>query len=125
MKITAFNPIILTKNSGPLLELFEALGFEKKHIKDGIENGDVTSYDMKNSDGFRINIAQADKLPQDTDLTVIRMNVSDFNEAYEFLTARGFKNVQGDKVADTGSSKVALMVSPSGYAISLAQHIKM
>lgn len=52
------------------------------------------------------------------------MNVRDFDEAYAFLTAHGFKNVQGDKVTDTGSSKVTLMVSPSGFGISLAEHIR-
>ena len=58
------------------------------------------------------------------DLTAIRMNVRDFDEAYEFLTARGFVNADGDKVTDTGSSKATLMVSPSGFGISLAQHIR-
>ena len=52
------------------------------------------------------------------------MNVRDFDEAYEFLTARGFVNADGDKVTDTGSSKATLMVSPSGFGISLAQHIR-
>jgi hypothetical protein len=57
-------------------------------------------------------------------INTIRMNVRDFDEAYAFLTAHGFKNVQGDKVTDTGSSKVTLMVSPSGFGISLAEHIR-
>lgn len=121
MKITAFNPLIVSKDAKAITELFEALGFEHAHKKEGI-NDDITSFDMKHPDGFRIDIAQVDQMPQD--MTAIRMNVRDFDEAYEFLTSKGFKNAQGGKITDTGSSKATLMVSPSGFAISLAEHIK-
>jgi glutaminase len=121
MKISAFNPLIVTKDAKAVTELFEALGFEHAHTKTGI-NETVTNYDMKNPDGFRVDIAQVDQLPQE--MTVIRMTVRDFDEAYNFLTEHGFKNAQGEKVTETGSSKATLMVSPSGFAISLAQHIK-
>ena len=122
MKITAFNPLICTPNAQDVTELFEALGFEHAHKKTGINDEDIASFDMKHPDGFRVDVAQVDKMPQD--MTAIRMNVRDFDEAYEFLTAHGFKNAQGDKVTETGSSKATLMVSPSGFAISLAEHIK-
>lgn len=121
MKITAFNPLIVSKDAKAITEIFEALGFEHAHKKTGI-NDDVTSFDMKHPDGFRVDVAQVDQMPQD--MTAIRMNVRDFDEAYEFLTARGFKNAQGGKVTDTGTSKATLMVSPSGFAISLAEHIR-
>lgn len=121
MKITAFNPLIVSKDAKTVTELFEALGFEHAHKKTGI-NDDVTSYDMKHPDGFRIDVAQSNQVPQD--MTAIRMNVRDFDEAFKFLTERGFKNAQGDKVTETGSSKATLMVSPSGFAISLAEHIR-
>ena len=121
MKITAFNPLICTKDAKAVTEIFEALGFEHAHKKTGI-NDDVTSFDMKHPGGFRVDVAQVDQMPQD--MTAIRMNVRDFDEAYEFLTAHGFKNAQGDKVTDTGSSKATLMVSPSGFGISLAEHIR-
>ncbi len=120
MKITAFNPLILTSNAADTVALFEELGFERRHTKEGIE-GDVTSYDLKLGDDFRVNVAQT-SMPQDW--TVIRMNVRDFDEAYEFLTSKGFKNAAGDKITETGSSKSALMVSPTGFAISLSQHIR-
>ena len=77
---------------------------------------------MKDANGFHLDIAKVEMMPQD--MTVIRMMVDDFDEAYQFLTARGFKNAQGEKVTDTGSSRATLMLAPSGYAISLAQHIK-
>ena len=121
MKITAFNPLIVSKDAKAITEIFEALGFEHAHKKTGI-NDDVTSFDMKHPDGFRVDVAQVDQMPQD--MAAIRMNVRDFDEAYEFLTARGFKNAQGGKVTDTGTSKATLMVSPSGFAISLAEHIR-
>ena len=122
MKITAFNPLILTNDAASATEFFEALGFERRHTKTGINDKDITAYDMKDSNGFRVNVTQVDHMPQD--MTVIRMNVDNFEEAYEKLQSLGFKNAQGDKITDTGSSKATLMVSPSGFGISLSQHIK-
>ena len=37
MKITTFNPMILSKNAEEIIKLFEELGFEKKHQKDNID----------------------------------------------------------------------------------------
>ena len=125
MKITGFRPLIISAKANDAIELFEVLGFEKRHTKTGIEGKmkeDVTTVAMKDANGFRVNVAQADKIP--SDLTVIAMNVDDFDEAYEFLKARGFVNEQGDGVTDTGSSKATLMMSPSGYGIVLSQHLK-
>ena len=122
MKITAFNPLILTPNAADAVALFEELGFTQAHTKTGIE-GDVTSYDLKLGEDFRVDVAQVDSMPQD--MTVIRMNVRDFDEAYDFLISKGFKNANGgDKITDTGSSKATLMLSPSGFGISLAEHIR-
>ena len=121
MKITAFNPLIVSKDAEAITELFEALGFEHAHKKTGI-NDDITSFDMKHPDGFRVDVAQVDQMPQD--MTAIRMNVRDFDEAYELLISKGFKNAQGGKITDTGSSKATLMVLPSGFGISLAEHIR-
>lgn len=122
MKITGFRPIIITKESEEMLKLFEALGFERKHTKEGINDDDVTAFTLKDENGFRLNITQVDNLPQD--ITSIAMNVDNFEEAYEFLEAHGFKNAQGEKITDTGSSKATMMVSPTGFSISLSQHIK-
>ncbi len=69
-----------------------------------------------------MNVTQVDGVPQDT--TVMRLSVRDFDEAYQFLLSEGFKNAQGDKVTDTGSSKATLMISPSGFAISVSEHIR-
>ena len=69
-----------------------------------------------------MDVAQVAQLPQD--MTAIRMNVRDFCETFEFLKTRGFKNAQGDKVTDTDTSKSTLMVPPSGFAVSLKEHIK-
>lgn len=122
MKITSFNPMVITPKAEDAIKLFEALGFERQHKKTGINDEDITSISMKDGNGFHVDVAKVEKLPQD--MTAIRMNVDDFDEAYEFLTARGFKNAQGGKVTDTGSSHATMMVSPSGFAINLVQHIK-
>ena len=114
--------MIITKDAKAAKELFEALGFENRHTKTGINDEDITNFDMKDANGFRVDIAQVDKMPQD--MTAIRMNVRDFDEAYQFLLSKGFKNAQGDRITDTGTSKATMMVSPSGFSISLSQHIR-
>ena len=120
MKITSFSPLIVSKEAASIMQLFEDLGFEKSHqqtelLETGL--GDVT---MKDAAGNRIDVANATVLPRD--LTLIRMNVDDFDEAFALLTARGFQQ-QGQTV-ETPSSKSAMMVSPSGFGFDLCQHIK-
>ena len=96
MTITSFNPLIVTKDAEATIALFEALGFERAHTKTGISHSDVTSIDLKYGEDFRVDVATVDKFPQD--MTVIRMNVRDFDEAYDFLVSKGFKNAAGDEV---------------------------
>ena len=122
MQITSFNPLIITHDSESIIKLFEELGFERRHKKEGINDEDITSVRMKDANGFHVDITQVDKLPQD--MTSIRMNVRDFNEAYEMLKAKGFTNAQGEKITNTGSSISTMMVSPSGFSISIAEHIR-
>lgn len=125
MKITSFNPLIITKDAESVIALFEALGFERRHKKTGINGKDITSVRMRyeGEDGkvFHVDVTQADV---EKDITTIRMNVRDFDEAYEMLKARGFINAQGDRITDTGSSRSTMMVSPTGFTISIAQHIR-
>lgn len=40
MKITSFSPSIITKDAAPVIEVFEALGFERRHEKTGINDKD-------------------------------------------------------------------------------------
>ena len=54
----------------------------------------------------------------------MKLNVDNFKEAYDFLVARGFKNIQGDHTVVGGASESAMMVSPSGFSITICQHIK-
>ena len=122
MKITSFNPIITTAHYDDAVKLFEELGFEKKHLSTNIDNRGITSVTMENADGFRLNISEIKEYTQDT--MGIRMNVDNFDEAYDILIKHGFKNPRGDKTIDSKSSKAATMVSPSGFSISIVQHIK-
>ncbi len=125
MEITSFNPMIVTKDSASVIAFFEAMGFEQRHKKTGINDSDVESVRMKytNEDGkvFHVDIASS---PVPQDITSIRMNVSDFDEAFNMLKDRGFTNTQGDKITETGSSMATMMASPSGYTISVIKHIK-
>ena len=123
MKITSFNPQIITKDAALIAELFGEMGFEKRHNPKGIGELNVEGIRMKDAGGFYLDISQPDvELPQD--VTAIRMNVDDFDAAYQLLLAHGFKNFYGDDTVATKSSKSALMISPSGFAINLIQHIK-
>jgi len=125
MTITTFNPAIVTKDAEAVVALFEALGFEKRHTKTGINDSDISNVRMKytNEDGkvFHVDISKA---PVPQTITAIRMNVRDFNEAYQMLEEKGFKNVQGDKVTEPPSSVATMMISPSGFAINLGEHIR-
>jgi len=114
--------MIVSKESDEVIKLFEDLGFERKHAKKGINDKNVTDVRMKDTNGFHVDVVHADTMPKD--MLIIKMNVDDFNEAYEFLTARGFRNTQGDKITETSSSRATLMVSPSGFGISVTEHIK-
>ena len=123
MKITTFNPMILSKNADDIIKLFEELGFERRHKVDDIDGKDISSVRMKDANGFHVDIARVESLPKD--MTTMRMNVSDYEEAYEFLKARGFKNARGeDHTVESTAAKSCLMISPSGFSIQLTQHIR-
>ena len=78
---------------------------------------------MKDAEEHDVSIAYVNQIPRDT--TAIRMNVDDFDEAMALLSSHGFKNMRGEgNVIDTGSSKTAVMISSSGFAINVVYHIK-
>ena len=78
---------------------------------------------MKDANGFYVDVVQVESMPRD--MTTMRMNVSDFDEAYEFLKAHGFKNARGeDHAIESKSARSCLMISPTGFSIQLTQHIK-
>ena len=123
MKITTFNPLIVTNDAENVIKVFEALGFERRHnITVNSSGKDIESVRMKNADGFHVDVAQVNGIPRD--MTMIRMNVDDFDEAYQFLTDRGFKNPKGDHTVDTATNKSACLTSPTGFSFDLCQHIK-
>ena len=123
MKITTFNPMIITKNPEAVIAVFEALGFERRHAPAGISGAglEYSVVRMTDANGFHVDVAYTGApLPQD--VSAIRMNVDDFDEGFRFLTERGFKNVK--PVTDTDHSAGVMMHSPSGMSIVLAQHKK-
>ena len=123
MKITTFNPLIVSKHADDIVALFEELGFEKRHApKMNDETAADQDFRLKDANGFYVDVAQHPGVPQD--VSMIRMNVRDFDEAYEILTKHGFKNTRGDDTLDTASSKAATMVAPSGLTIALVEHLK-
>ena len=125
VKITTFNPQIITNHLAEVVGLFEALGFEKRHSLDAnTGTQDLTSVRMKDANGFHVDIAEIPETSLPKDLTLIRMNVDDFDEAYAFLTERGFTSPRKGQTVDTKTNKSCMMISPSGFAFDLCQHIK-
>ena len=123
MQITTFNPMILSKDADGIIRLFEELGFERRHKVENIDGKDISSVRMTDANGFHVDVARVESLPQD--MATIRMNVRDFDETYEFLKARGFRNVRGeDHTVDSASARSCLLISPSGFSIQLTQHIR-
>lgn len=125
MQITTFNPFISTSHSDETIMLFEELGFERRHKKEGIEiaDRDDTVIRMKDKNGFYLDILKPEgDLPRD--LVGIRMNVDDFDEAYRVLLERGFKNAYGEETVNTRTSRAAMMVSSSGFSICIIKHKK-
>ena len=122
MKITSFNPLIVTKDSESAIALFEELGFVRRHTKEGIGEDNVTDVRMKDANGFHVDVSQGTG-----EWTMIRMNVDNLDEAVAFLEARGFhkaRHAVANKTIDTGSSRINIMVSPTGFIFSVSQHIK-
>ena len=123
MKITSFNPQIFTKNADPIVALFEELGFDVRHDQEGIGELNVEGIRMKNPDGFYLDISCPDTdLPRD--MVGIRMNVDDFDFTYQLLLKNGFRNFYGERTVDTATSRSAVLISPSGFAINLIRHKK-
>ena len=122
MKITSFGPLVVSPKAEELIRLFEELGFEKQHVKFDIEGGQNINSVMMDSNGNRIDVASTEHLERD--LMSIRINVDDFDEAYRFFLDHGFINTRGDKITETSSSKDTFLISPSGFGITLTEHLK-
>lgn len=120
MKITGFSPLIISSDAENVIKFYEDLGFEVCHKNTEVTDSGAYDVTMKNADDRRVDVTYSPRVPKD--MTIIRMNVDSFDEAFEMLTARGFKQ-QGPTV-ELPSSKSAMIVSPSGFAFDLCQHIK-
>ena len=123
MKITTFNPQVMARDAEPIVKLFEEMGFARRHNKKDMGEFGVTGFRMRDENGFYLDVSQVEALPMDS-LVSIRMNVDDFDEAYQLLISKGFKNFYGDRRVETTSARSAVMIAPTGYTINLVQHIK-
>ena len=65
MKITSFNPLIVTKDAEAAIALFEALGFERRHRKASLHGENITDVRLKDANGFHVDVMQMDDLSQD------------------------------------------------------------
>ena len=98
------------------------------HKSDNTENEEqglaFSSVRMKDANGFYVDVCTATTDRIERDLTVIRMNVDDFDEAAELLKKNGFRESKVVPANYTPTSKYAFFVSPSGFIIDLIKHIK-
>ena len=123
MKITTFNPEIISNNAEPIIKLFEELGFEQRHKKTDVGGRDVTIVRMRDANGNHVDVINDPYIEKDTSL--IRMNVDEFGEAYELLKEHGFRNIKyNEEAVFSKHAKQARMISPSGFEIDLCLHIK-
>ena len=77
MKITSFNPLIVTKDGEAAIALFEELGFERRHnLQANTGKTDFNSVRMADANGHHVDIANLSTVQPA--LTLIRMNVDDF-----------------------------------------------
>ncbi|MBR4394193.1 MAG: hypothetical protein IKT07_09270 [Oscillospiraceae bacterium] len=104
------------------MRVFEELGFERRHRKTDIEGGENIAVAMKDLNGNRISIASSDTIPQD--LTGITINVDNFQEAYDFFIGKGFVDPRAGKVTNTSSSRATMLFAPSGFAVTISEHLK-
>ncbi len=55
------NTNIIQQNTDDIIKLFEELGFEGKHQKDGIDGKDISSVRMTDANGFHVDVAISGK----------------------------------------------------------------
>ena len=127
MKITTFDPEIISNQSEDVIAFFEGLGFEKRHapVAETTINNEKTEAmrtRMKNADGCCVEVTRANQVPHD--YVGIRMNVDNFDEAYNILAAHGFEKAPGVEPLFVNNARCLLMRGPSGLLIDLIQHIK-
>ncbi|MCR5122000.1 MAG: hypothetical protein K6B74_06230 [Ruminococcus sp.] len=102
----------------------------RTHSKSGDEEFAFSSVRMERKrDGsededFHVDVISAPTNNLPRDLTTIRINVDDFDAAYELLKIRGFTEPPGFGKNETSSSKYTYLASPSGMMIDVCRHIK-
>lgn len=120
MKITSFNPLISTKDAASAIQLFESLGFERHHTKEGIGRFCATGINMKDADGFHVDVLQGDG-----EWTLVRLNVDSPEEVIPYLETCGFHKVKNEaekETVNTGSSRFNVMVSASRFILAVSQN---
>ena len=120
MKITSFNPLIVTNNAEPTVKLFEAMGFEVRHKP---SSEDFAFYRMTDASDFHVDVVQV-AAKVERDMTVIRVNVDDYDGAQKFLLDKGFTSLGQNDVFASMHANSIMMMAPSGYLVCVFQHIK-
>ena len=97
---------------------------EKQHTP-LVDTGDrkVTRTRMKDGNGFYVDLSKVETIPRD--MTAIRMNVDNFHEAYEILTAHGFRKAPGIEEVNLETAKALLIqIYFQPYQITIQNYYK-
>ncbi|MCQ2050185.1 MAG: VOC family protein [Candidatus Saccharibacteria bacterium] len=116
MKVTAFNPALVTNNPDESIGFFKKLGFKiiKKLTFDSVND---IEYILENESGQRMDIVYDEKIQKN--MNVCRINVDDFDEAVNIFSEHGFKFIIEPLVTKT--SKVVAFETPNHYIIFILQ----
>ena len=64
MEITSFGPLIMTNDAQSIQQLFEELGFTKRHEKKDVTENKDGGFRMKDEDGHGLAVAQVSRMPK-------------------------------------------------------------
>lgn len=124
MKITTFDPSIITKRPQAVIAAFETLGYTRSHNRVREDGVSFSAVRMKNPSGFHVDVIEAADAPIKQDLTVIRVNVDDFDAAVALFKSRGYTEPNGFSTGKTRNSRYVYLRSPSGFFMDICQNVR-
>lgn len=123
MKVSTIKPLIVSKDTKDIIELYNALGFSEKYYRG---NGDIEETEadctiLTDENNNRILISQSDVVEKE--MSAIHINVDDFDETVKLFESKGYTCPTG-QTKKTATSIVRMMISPKGTAVVISHHIK-
>lgn len=121
MKITSFNPSIVSTDPEKTIETFKSLGFEQKHHNSEASSKGNSATILESPEGYRIGIYSTEISPRS--FAAIHMNVDNIDEAVAHFEKLGFVNRRPNGEGNR-SARATMLFAPEGYAIEISEHIR-